>query len=139
MPMYPEYELAHIPRVRGHSSIGAIGYHDPISGIHADLAACSVCQVKNRSAVIMIPAKANCPATWTREYYGYLMTEYNSDSHSRYTYECIDKQMDTIQGFQNGSSATRFNHVEAACGKGLVCATGKYSNVKEMSCVVRSK
>jgi hypothetical protein len=26
--------------------------------------------------MIMIPAKTQCPSSWTREYYGYLMTIY---------------------------------------------------------------
>ena len=137
MPMDPEYELPHIPGVRGHVAISAVGYGFPIRGGHGTLAACSVCQVNNRSTVIMIPAKANCPTTWNREYYGYLMTQLHLGQ--RYMYECIDKEMDTIRGFQNDQYGVFLFHVEAVCNKGLVCETGKYSNVKEMNCVVCSK
>ena len=137
MPMDPEYELSHIPGVRGHATIGAVGYSSPIRGSHNALAACSVCLVKNRSIVIMIPAKANCPANWNREYYGYLMSEYRG--HYRYMYECIDKEMDTIVGYQNGQHGALIRHVEARCDTGLICGHEKYSSVKEMNCVVCSK
>ena len=139
MPMDPEYELPHISGVRGHATIGAVGYRQPIGGTENILAACSVCQVKNRSTVITIPAKANCPTTWTREYNGYLMIAYFGTANSRYMYECIDKQMNTIVGYQNGQHAIRFNHVETVCDKGLTCGTGKYNNFKEMNCVVCTK
>ena len=139
MPMDPEYELPHISGVRGDSSIGAIGYRHPIGGIDTALSACSVCQAKGRSAVIMIPAKANCPATWKREYHGYLMTEHSGTTKKRYVYECIDKQMNTIAGFQNSQFAVLLHHVEAMCDKGLVCGTGKYNTYKEINCVVCSK
>ena len=36
---------------------------------------CAVCYASTRAAMIMIPAKTQCPSSWTREYYGYLMTE----------------------------------------------------------------
>ena len=58
MPMDPEYELTHVPEHSVHT-IGAVGYGQPIRGANNTVATCSVCQVKNRSTVIMIPAKAN--------------------------------------------------------------------------------
>ena len=30
------------------------------------------------STVLIIPAKASCPPNWTREYYGYIMTEWSN-------------------------------------------------------------
>ena len=36
---------------------------------------CAVCYVSTRGAVVMIPGTYVCPAGWTREYYGYLMTQ----------------------------------------------------------------
>ena len=133
----PEYELTHISGIRGHATIGAVGYRQPIGGTDTALAACSVCQVKNRATVIMIPTKVNCPATWNREYYGYLMTERNGIA--RYMHECINQRMNTIVGYQNGQHAVLLHHVEAVCNKGLICGTGKYNNYKEMNCVVCSK
>ena len=89
--------------------------------------------------MIMIPAKANCPASWNEEYNGYLMTEYFGSDNNRYMHECIDKQMGTIVGYQNGQHAMLLNHMEAVCDKGLTCGTGKYNNFKEMNCVVCTK
>jgi len=97
--------------------------------------ACSVCLVKNRLAVIMIPVKVNCTSSWNREYYGYRMTE--GGHGRRYMYECNDKEMDIVQG--NGERAVLLSYVEAACDKGLVCDNEKYSRVNEINCVVCSK
>ena len=36
---------------------------------------CAVCRPRNRSTVLMVPGRLQCPAGWTREYPGYLMTE----------------------------------------------------------------
>jgi hypothetical protein len=38
---------------------------------------CAVCYVSTRTSVLMIPAKTQCPSSWTREYYGYLTSEYS--------------------------------------------------------------
>ena len=37
-------------------------------------APCAVCDVPTRARAIMILAKMTCPSSWTREYYGYLIT-----------------------------------------------------------------
>ena len=41
----------------------------------------------------MIPAKRECPDTWTLEYEGYLMSGY-SEAMSRHTFECVDQNPD---------------------------------------------
>ena len=45
----------------------------------------TICNASTRAAMIMIPAKTQCPSSWTREYhdsnYGYLMTEQKHPSH----------------------------------------------------------
>ena len=43
----------------------------------------------------MIPAKTECPANWSMEYNGYLMSE-GSFNKGRITYECIDKNPESI-------------------------------------------
>ena len=139
--MEPKYELPHVPGVCGHAynHWHSVGYSTPIGGTHTSLAACCVCQVNNRSTVIMIPAKANCPATWNREYNGYLMTEYFGTGNARYMYECIDTQKGTIVGYQNGQHAMLLNHVEAVCDKDLTCATWNQFQVNKLCCLHKVK
>ena len=44
----------------------------------------------------MIPAKVNCSASWTREYYDYIMTERNGAYRTSYT--CVDEGMESVPG-----------------------------------------
>jgi len=48
MPMNSDYELPHIPGIRGDMYIGVVGYANPIKETHSALTACSVCLVKNK-------------------------------------------------------------------------------------------
>ena len=48
-----------------------------LHGRHDHDVPCAVCHVRYRSAVYMVPAKYTCPTGWTREYYGYLMSEHS--------------------------------------------------------------
>ena len=52
----------------------------------------------------MIPAKTQCPSTWNREYYGYLLTERQREpdltkmfsGHFRSSFNCVDVNPETI-------------------------------------------
>ena len=82
----------------------------------------------------MIPAKTSCPPSWTREYYGYLMTErYN---HHRSTFECVDKDQQSIDGSHADTNGALFYHVEATC-TGIDCPP--FDPAKELNCVVCTK
>ena len=35
---------------------------------------CAMCHVLNRTSVLMIPGKTQCPLGWTEEYWGYLVS-----------------------------------------------------------------
>ena len=70
----------------------------------------------------MIPTKTSCPTSWTREYYGYLMSEYRGRRGS--TIECIDEDQESIPG----SGATT---------DGMPCPP--YDATKELTCVVCTK
>ena len=97
---------------------------------------CAVCYVATRSTALMIPAKTRCPANWTVEYIGYLMTEQASHaSHSKY--ECVDQAPESIPGLA-GSTTTKayFELVEPLCD-GLSCPP--YDTTKELTCVVCSR
>ena len=45
----------------------------PHSNLQNHNVPCAVCYASTRVAMIMVPAKTQCPSSWTREYYGYLM------------------------------------------------------------------
>ena len=50
-------------------------FSGPNANVTEHNAPCAVCYVPTRATTIMVPAKTSCPSSWTREYYGYLMTE----------------------------------------------------------------
>ena len=97
---------------------------------------CAVCHAPKKSTKLMIPAKISCPRSWTREYYGYLMTEYRV--HNRNSlYECIDHNPDLIPGTAKNTNGALFHFVEAVCNYGLPC--GPYVARRAVTCVVCTK
>ena len=95
---------------------------------------CAVCHITTRVTLLMIPAKVNCPTNWTTEYTGYLMTERHN--HHRSTYECVDKNPESVAGFTGGDNTNALlYHVEPQCN-GFSCPP--YSSQKELTCVVCS-
>ena len=83
------------------------GHHD------TDLP-CAVCHVSNRTAVYMVPAKYTCPTGWTREYYGYLMTEYQGHHRSQYSF--MDIAFKPVAGSSANWNGIYFYFVEGRCG-----------------------
>ena len=79
----------------------------------------------------MIPAKYDCPTNWILEYKGYLMTEYYT--HNRNSFECVDKDPDSIPGSAANTNGALFYHVEATCN-GIHCPP--YDPQKELTCAV---
>ena len=59
---------------------------------------CAVCHVSNRTAVYMVPVKYTCPTGWTREYYGYLMSEYYDSRCHCTQYTCMDTALKPVPG-----------------------------------------
>ena len=51
-----------------------------------------------RATMIMVPAITQCPSSWTREYYGYLMTECGATGHHRSSFDCVDVNPDVVPG-----------------------------------------
>ena len=70
------------------------------SAVHDDNAPCAVCYVSTRETVLMLPARLECPSSWTLEYTGYLMSTHINTYHHRTMYECVDKNPNIIQGVQ---------------------------------------
>ena len=136
MPDDPEYGLPYRAGVQGLSPVDGAEYERPlVSGHHDRNVPCAVCYVQNRTTSIMIPAKMNCTSGWTREYYGYLMSDYQGD-HYRTQFICMDRNMEVIPGLQANTNGALFYHAEATCN-GLSC--GPYNTEKELNCVVCTK
>ena len=96
---------------------------------------CAVCYVPTRNALYMIPAKYTCPSGWTREYFGYLMSEH-SDHHTS-QFSCVDHSLIPVTGSShNYDDSLLFYTVEGVCGS-LPCPP--YSRDKELSCAVCTK
>ena len=81
----------------------------------------SAIYASTRAAVVMIPAKTQCPSSWTREYYGYLMTERargNAHHSCHSSFDCVDVN----PGVVAITYGALFQHVVASCNnKGLQC------------------
>ena len=101
--------------------------------LHNHTVPCVVCYVASRVALLMIPGTYICPTNWTREYFGYLMTERSDPSHNRATFECMDATPEVIAGGQSNQDGALFYHVEPHCGS-LPCPP--YEEEKEIACAV---
>ena len=108
---------------------------DPVKGVHGTDVPCAVCHVGNRTALYMIPAKFTCPSGWTREYYGYLMTEHYANK-GRYEFICIDTAFKSALGSSSHLDGVNLHFVEGRCGT-LPCPP--YDNTNELSCAVCTK
>ena len=104
----------------------------PLSSLHFNGVPCAVCLTYTRGTVLMIPGKYNCPSDWTREYYGYLMSE-RHDRENPSTFECIDRYAEPIIGTGGDTIGGMFEHVESRCGNPL-CPP--YVDGRELTCVV---
>ena len=141
MPKDPEYN----PTLRYRNNLGndrtfiqGTEYQLPLQGLNDHNVPCAVCHVSTRPTVLMIPAKASCPPTWTREYYGYLMSSSSQISdHKRTMFECVDADQESLHGTQANTNGAVFFHVEAACNTGLPCLP--YIRNKQLNCVVCTK
>ena len=134
MPNNPQYSN-YIPGVQGSSHVYGVEYEDTITAGNAQHnAPCAVCNVPGKSTTIMIPARLDCPTGWTREYFGYLMTEHKI--YRRSTFECVDVALEVIPGTRGHHDGGHLFHVEVVCGS-MPC--GPYNNYKELTCAVCSK
>ena len=135
LPHYPEY--SHSLHYRsGHEHIAGIQgveyFYPTKMSAHHHNAPCAVCRVSTRASVLMIPANFTCPSTWTREYYGYLMTE--ADFHADFL--CVDKFLEALPGGGGAQNSGRLMHTEGHCSS-LPCPP--YIDHKELNCVACTK
>ena len=132
MPKDPEYTLTYRSGVTGFAYIHGAEYELPLHGSQDHNVPCAVCYVSTRPTVVMIPAKASCPPTWTREYYGYVMVSYKG--HHRTMFECVDEDQESLPGSQSNSHGMTFHHVEATCSTGLPCPPYDQNKNSIVSC-----
>ena len=137
LPKVPKYSSYH-PGVQGnsplHGSEYQLGGGSPLPDVYEHNVPCAVCYVSTRSVVYVVPAWDVCPSGWTLEYKGYLMSERNT--HHRKTFECVDKDPESIAGSAANTNGALFYHVEATCN-GLPCPP--YDPQKELTCAVCTK
>ena len=136
LPQDPKYSKYH-PGVQGYIPLYGAEYQTytggPLSHVFQHNVPCAVC-CTTRSKLLMIPAKSDCPTNWTLEYNGYLMTE--RFNNFRNSFECVDKDPDSIPGSAANTNGALFYHVEATCN-GIHCPP--YDPQKELTCAVCTK
>ena len=100
-------------------------------------APCAACSTSARGQKIMIPGKVNCTSSWTREYYGYLMTERTHNVHLRSSYVCVDVNAESVPGSAGFNyNGAILDFTEAVCS-GIHCPP--YTAGYELPCVVCTK
>ena len=133
-PQFGKYVVGH----QSHAHLFGTEYetnNDPfLQAVNEYNAPCAVCYVSTRVTALMLPARMECPTSWTLEYSGYLMSDYHG--HKRTMFECVDSNPDTIPGSSANTDGALFYLVEAVCN-GIPC--GPYANGKELTCAVCTK
>jgi len=110
---------------------GALG---PLSAVHDHNVPCAVCYASTRGTSITIPGQTTCPASWTLEYYGYLMAQHHKFHRSMH--ECVDANPDSVTGSSASIDGALFYHVRAEC-TGIACPP--YQSMREVTCAVCTK
>ena len=132
LPNDPDYNIkTNTPRY--YSSIYGTEYEYPLVGTQNHDVPCAVCYATTRAAQLMIPAKTSCPPNWTREYYGYIMSENNWSDRSRNQYICVDKNQVSVRGSRANIDGNVIYQVRATC-HGIQCPP--YDPNKVLTCAV---
>ena len=138
LPENPDY-LQYQAGVQGYSPVYGAEYHtvgeSPLKSVLEHDAPCAMCFTSARVTVLMIPAKTQCPPSWTLEYTGYLMADH-INHQGRKMFECIDKDPECVPGSAANTNPALFYHTEATCNA-LPCPP--YDPEKELTCVVCTK
>ncbi|XP_076454983.1 uncharacterized protein LOC143289765 isoform X2 [Babylonia areolata] len=108
--------------------------YEHVKGHHDQNVVCSVCHA-HQSTTLMIPATRTCPAGWTTQYRGHLMSEYYG-RNGRTEYVCLDEIRENHPGGHGNEDGALLYHVVTKCGS-LPCPP--YVSDKVVTCVVCSK
>ena len=136
LPLDPSFYRT-ISGAQGHAFMYGAEYQDTnglVANSHDTDVPCAVCYVPTRNTLYMMPAKYECPSNWTREYFGYLMSERHN--HGRSQFSCVDHSLSSVIGSNHNHDSFLFYPVEGVCGS-LPCPP--YSRDKELSCAVCTK
>lgn len=99
-------------------------------------APCAACHVSSRTAILMIPARINCPEGWTEEYRGYVVAESSVDKdRHRGEYLCWDEAPEYTKGAAAQDQGLIYT-VELASG---TLPSSIFIDGIELTCVVCSK
>ena len=111
-------------------------FYKLVANSHSTDVPCAVCYVATRSTLYMMPAKYTCPSGWTREYFGYLMSE--SHDHHQSQFSSVDYTLKPVVGSSANHNGFLFYTVtvEGVCGS-LPCPP--YDRNKKLSCAVCTK
>ena len=137
LPDQPEYS-DYQPGAQRFSTLHGAEYEAftdaPLAELRNHNVPCAVCHASLRQAVLMIPARMSCPATWNLEYSGYLMSGFGGAG--RRAAECVDKEPEAVAGEMSNTNGALFYHMEVACN-GIDCPP--YDSQKELTCAVCTK
>ena len=111
-----------------------VTFDGPLRAVNGRDPPCAVCLTRHKSTNIMIPGRLNCPADWTKEYSGYLMSTFSF--YDRTSFVCVDGNPQEYRvSVDDISNVGIFGHVEAMCSS-LPCPP--YEEGKEVTCVICS-
>ena len=132
----PEYNSTRIPDA--FFNLYGTEYKCPVFGenLNNQNVPCAVCHTSQRSSKLMIPGTISCPQSWTEEYDGYIMTQDDSNKHTK-VFECVDKESDPVPGEQRTINGAMFYHVGAQCNIGIPCPP--FVANRPLTCVVCTK
>ena len=150
LPDDPEYSMntglhaqfSDLVNVYYGAEAGPLSYH---------LVPCTACETNKRPTKIMIPGKARCPSNeWVQEYVGYVYSapaQYSdgspiSGNYHRSTYECVDSNIESLNGrAYAGLTLPMIFKVKARCtgDKALAGNCPPFKSHEPLSCVVCSK
>ena len=140
LPETPQYlsddtSATHLSTIYG-MEFEVFGTSPPLKNLHDTNMPCALCYIATRSTVFTIPARYTCPTGFTREYYGYMMTESNGTNRHRKDTICVDKDTVPIPGSAAETNPSIIYLMQASCN-GLPCPP--YVPKKALTCAVCSK
>ena len=113
----------------------------PTSSIRAehDNMPCVVCYVATRSAMFVQQASYLCPSGWSREYYGYMMSDrIDSNREGRTSALCVDANAEAVPGTSTRTHPAQAYFLSVECTNSeLLCSP--YVDGRILSCAVCTK
>lgn len=104
-----------------------------LKGLQNYDARCVVCEAP-ANLVLMIPGTTTCPASWTLQYFGFLMAN-NHSEQTKSEFVCVDAAPEQT-GSQTNSNGSLWYPTETECGS-LPCPP--YVQDREVACAVCTK